>query len=280
MPLDVKVLGESAYGTALAIAPDGVMGSFNHLASVAFDEGQMDRAFVKTYDPATKGIINEITGLFLAEALGLPTPKKAAILLLTDDFIRKNLLSTYPKPLVPTTIPFLATSEISGGTPKQYYFSAHGKMREILQNVMRIELKEWSQFPLCVAFDEWLAHSDRNTGNLIRLQKNEFALIDHGELLTGQAWTADSLNNDHQHEPNLKLFTFIHGDPPYSPDDCSKVLVATDRLGAAFEAAEVALNAWWGVMMTAGEVAAVTNFVGFRAQQSKQRVAKTLRMLA
>lgn len=47
-------------------------------------------------------------------------------------------------------------------------------------------LRNWSELPKVVAFDEWLANEDRNTGNLIYVAQT-LHIIDHAEAFGGSA---------------------------------------------------------------------------------------------
>jgi hypothetical protein len=44
-------------------------------------------------------------------------------------------------------------------------------------------LSRWPAFPAVVAFDEWINNRDRNPGNLLWRDYNEFSLIDHGKAV-------------------------------------------------------------------------------------------------
>ncbi|MDR3572340.1 MAG: hypothetical protein P4L50_00625 [Anaerolineaceae bacterium] len=44
-------------------------------------------------------------------------------------------------------------------------------------------LSKWPSLPKTIAFDEWVNNKDRNPGNLLWQDENEFALIDHGRAL-------------------------------------------------------------------------------------------------
>jgi len=44
-------------------------------------------------------------------------------------------------------------------------------------------LSRWPAFPSVVAFDEWINNRDRNPGNVLWRDYNEFSLIDHGKAV-------------------------------------------------------------------------------------------------
>jgi hypothetical protein len=49
--------------------------------------------------------------------------------------------------------------------------------------IMAEFLDRWPSLPKAVAFDEWIQNKDRNPGNILWNDENEFALIDHGKAL-------------------------------------------------------------------------------------------------
>lgn len=53
-------------------------------------------------------------------------------------------------------------------------------------------LVAWPKFLAAIAFDEWIANSDRDPGNLLFIGPREFQLIDHGEALPNRLNRADT----------------------------------------------------------------------------------------
>ncbi|MCY4014236.1 MAG: hypothetical protein OXG82_16150 [Gammaproteobacteria bacterium] len=49
--------------------------------------------------------------------------------------------------------------------------------------VLRSQLARWQHMALAVAFDEWIANSDRTPSNLLFRGASQFVLIDHGEAI-------------------------------------------------------------------------------------------------
>ena len=49
--------------------------------------------------------------------------------------------------------------------------------------VLRSQLARWRHLALAIAFDEWIANSDRTPSNLLFRGAGDFVLIDHGEAI-------------------------------------------------------------------------------------------------
>ena len=59
-----------------------------------------------------------------------------------------------------------------------------------------IFLNNWPHFPSLIAFDDWIGNIDRNIGNLIFINKNNVAIIDHGRLFGVINWLVENINAD------------------------------------------------------------------------------------
>lgn len=117
--------------------------------------------------------INEITGWLIAKACGLPVAEIAflASIRVSDlpDCGAVRSRSTNPA----DALYFFCTSEIS-----------RSQATGIVANEALLdEQANWEHCQATIALDEWIGNTDRHLYNLIRQSKNQFALIDHGQLL-------------------------------------------------------------------------------------------------
>lgn len=131
--------------------------------------------------------INEITGWLIAKACGLPVAECAFLASIRvgdlPDCAAVRQRSTNPS----TELYFFCTSEIS-----------RSQAIGIVANESLLEEQaQWAHCQATIALDEWIGNADRHLGNLVRKSKNNFALIDHGQLLRRNNpppwWQADEL---------------------------------------------------------------------------------------
>jgi len=176
--MQVELLGEGCYRSTLGPSPDGQDGS-SHYALVEFADGVERRVFVKLYPDQLK-ILNELTGHILAAAAGHAVPEKAAVVYVPVE----RLPDPCPKWVherAPQPTPAWCSTVIPNDSLKIFY---NANIKPI-----RTELADSEKAPSIVAFDDWLANIDRNVGNLLRIGKGDYALIDHGCILNDERWT-------------------------------------------------------------------------------------------
>lgn len=183
----IALLSPSAYVRPLVRPMEGQQGA-THGALLQIN-GKVQRYFIKCYGHHTKPLFNEIAGFVLASYTALPQPQHAALIALPGALLH----SIFPMHDFASAQHWAcwATRAITGQDESiqptaTTYFS---------QNIRAIvhDLQRWKQLPLLLAFDEWAANVDRNTGNLVRVAEGKYALIDHGSILTGPDWTAELL---------------------------------------------------------------------------------------
>jgi hypothetical protein len=183
----VNATAGTSANRAAYIAPIAPMGdgkrALTHLAHVRVND-LTHRAYVKAYpNHLPRGLTNEVVGHALAKIHGLPQPDSYLV-----DVPRDALLSLYPEVTIPDSAVtcFCSVEEADRfgrtvGSAKMFFGDA---------NVAGLaeKLVGWSGCAALVAFDQWLANNDRNTGNLLYEGRGKFMIIDHGEILTGANW--------------------------------------------------------------------------------------------
>lgn len=153
--------------------------------------------YAKFYDTASqpKGLLNEILGYCVAKSWGFDVPEFAAVAFLP---LKRLKLTTSPpsaqwlKSLAKKTevYPAFCTSVVSASPPAITF--------GLNVDAIRQDVALWKNLPAAVALDHVIANTDRHFGNLLRISKSRYALIDHGRLFNDAAasWTANDLKID------------------------------------------------------------------------------------
>jgi len=205
----IQVGDESAYLGWRGDVEEGILAD-THLADFVFPDGDKkgQRAVVKVYPESSLGIINEIIGYALARSLAIPQPEHAAVFMLQTDRLPKK--PTWMKDDEAEWIAF-CTSWIPKKTCKPWFNNMRGaqenppdkKTRKAWAKISA-ELNQWLHATRTCAFDHWVGNSDRNIGNLIRMGKGSFSVIDHGQLLGGEPWLQGGVNINSVWDNKLK----------------------------------------------------------------------------
>ena len=108
-------------------------------------------------------IVREVVCALLAQHIDLPVLRPGVVLLHgaffdTDEQFAFATLATDQRPLI--------------------------GMRD--DSVLRAQLSRWPYLALAIAFDEWIANSDRTVRNLLFRGASDFVLIDHGEAIPAE----------------------------------------------------------------------------------------------
>lgn len=140
-------------------------------------------AYLKLYD-APRQAIAELIASQLGRALGLSIPQPFLVV------VDRSLLPVSSK-FHGAGLTWAFASAQAGETPVSFARlinrEAHGALHL---------LETWPQADSTAAFDEWLANTDRNLGNIMYDGHGRtFWLIDHGRALTGEYWPIWGLDN-------------------------------------------------------------------------------------
>lgn len=142
--------------------------------------------YAKFYDQAKqpRGLVNEVIGYCVARSWGFDVPEHAAVAFLP---LRKLKLSNCPvsarwlRVAAKTTevYPAFCTSIVNGSPPAMTLGPDW--------DIVRQDIALWQRLPAAVALDHIIGNTDRHLGNLLRLSKARYALIDHGRLFSEQS---------------------------------------------------------------------------------------------
>lgn len=234
------------------------------VCSVQWSCGQIERTYVKCFRKSQPlGLVNEITGFLLARSVGVPVPEKAGLLQLQSVAFPSLDLSDFQ--------PYsFAISESDGQT----LVSSFRVQDLVLHSALKDIVRNWSMLSDALAFDDWVANSDRNQGNILIAGPEDITLIDHSNLPVTLNWDAAML------DPCLNstntLAAIVHGmTNPTPPHIASEMEIATRKHDAAYKAVCEELNFWWNTLMGSDSIRlnALKSFIELRAVSGNDRVA-------
>lgn len=139
----------------------------------ALDPQRPDEPAIPVYVRLGTGgaLVAELVCGCLARALGLPVPEVFVVLIRAGTLPRSKLADPKNDTLC------VATRDLGGATFTQLLNSDDDAAVHLLQH--------WPELGKVVAFDEWTANPDRNTGNLIYAAQT-LHIIDHADAFGGR----------------------------------------------------------------------------------------------
>lgn len=232
------------------------------IAEFEHPSGRMN-AFCKLYNPASKGLINEITGFLIARSYGIPQPQHAFLLFLSAAKLPRvgDIAERYGNEWMKGKPHFqiFCTSRLDGQNAA-LYFRRNGLLPEMLAE----EVQQWRGYAPTVALDEHIAHTDRHSNNLLRLGKRKYAIIDNGRLVSekGENWGTSELCNNRNY-PNL-LWDWVGG------KDCQgRAIVSAEHHESEFKKIEPELVFWQNQLLpNPQENLSFRDFLQYRARET------------
>lgn len=234
--------------------------------TIVWPDGKQRRSVLKAFTTATsQGLLNEIIGYLLARYCGLPVSPRAALV-----GIPKNI--NPPEDVVPFGF---AVDVLPGQTPGSLHQA--GKARECAR-LLRL-LREWSNAPAAVAFDDWVANADRNAGNLLVAGEDEVYLIDHTHLPITMNWQQSDLD-PHVVVENQLARMLRWNDQSTLPIK-SSIARSTDSHYDSLQKAEQELSYWLEQLVDDSETRqALLTFFRERARSGRARISTMLKLIA
>ncbi len=263
----VKIIDQAHY-TFIQNISTGI-NPFNHIASIRIDKKDT-RVFAKYFYPHTKKLVNEITGYIIARALNIPTAEKACIIRIEKHIIEEQLGQKIDTPA--NIIPLWCVSQINGRTPNQIYSAELAWQNP----VFTASLQRWPKLPDLIAFDDWVANNDRNTGNMIKTGRDTYSVFDHDHIFNSPAWTHETL--PHNLISQNKIVDGILGGDPSLPIK-NKVAHITQEHLSSFTAIESELLYWWQLLLNKDEFNAARQFVYNRARYYSDRLKSRYQLI-
>lgn len=258
----IHFLGDRSYRKSIRLITEIGNKEPVHLAEVEI-AGQNRRMYLKYYPEPTvsnnhKGFINEIIGFVLADFVGLPQPNSACLINCKSSVLHRLMPEFFEDN--DSSVVLWGAEAIKGKTPAQHFNLA--KDCPSLVN----ELIAWKEVESTIAFDDWLANTDRNLNNLVRVKRNKYFLIDHGWLFSGLKWDAEKLSISKVYENKLELFTRT-SDSKKEEDRINRRCFSSESHYSAFEQALAELEYWFSVFLERSDEDLLKKFVSQRAQE-------------
>ncbi len=267
----VELLPPEAYFRFIEKIAEGNQ-AFTHAALLRVGK-QTHRYYVKSYRGLVKPLFNEISGFLLAAEAGVPQAKEAALIVLPGallDGIHPNQgFATQPHWIC------WGTTAIANADGSQLP-TANTFFRHDLAAIAN-DLRAWKDLPSLLAFDEWVANVDRNTGNLVRLSAGDYAVIDHGGILTGPDWVSEVLAPIASYGNKIwSLLRCFQGFPlPIS----SGAVYASHRFPDAYLAGSQEMLSIGAELLSTGDLKSCHIFLRDRSLSVKQHLKQRLGML-
>jgi len=232
----VEILDESRFVEHLSTPEDGISAE-TRVATIDLPTQGITECYVKTY-PSLKEVFNEVTGYLIAKSLSLPCAPSAAVIVLPWHISGFN--PALENPLARLS---WVTTSILGHNPSTIWnFNGRGVPDAFLE-----DLQLWDKRHHTVAKDDWTGNVDRNIGNLLRIGKGKYVLIDHGHLYTNPHWVGCSLNHSQPSSPN-KLQFMLWGNRDLPKTDAGAIVHYSQEHRLAFLRIKEELD-WWATQL-------------------------------
>ena len=215
-----------------------------------------------------RGLINEIIGYLYAHALNVPQPQTAFLAQIprkhianTNKFGKDHWLNQNND----LNLIAFCTASLTGKTAAMSYNIQDQHHVQILLD----ELIHWNDCPNTIALDENIAHVDRHLNNLIRLNRNSFAVIDNGILASEHSsnWTVSELDADKRYRNRLSENIDMVNSDQSSPVK-KRSIIASERHRVAFAQVLDEMTYWTNCLLTEKEGKAFTQFLIQRTENT------------
>lgn len=150
-----------------------------HLAMIEDGAGKWHRCYVKGCPPNWRTPLTEAIGWLIAEALDLPRPEFAALVMVPLDKLRAHMSLDQHWLNYPEMLAFCASAVEGKSAAHGWKWLAHLRTKRMYKRpeVARVG-----------AFDLWADNQDRNTGNLIVKRDGDCVPIDNEFILYSLLW--------------------------------------------------------------------------------------------
>jgi hypothetical protein len=207
--MTIEIIEEEGYLETLKLVSNtsGGCSASTRLATVRWPDGEEADTFIKIFPISSRNreIINESFGYLMANKASLKQSPRVALIKISVDDIPAD-----PADKFAHQYGFYyawACRSIGSSNMKKLYFSppfTNGTPDEFAKYFDA--LTEWDDFEKLIAFDDCIGNCDRNPGNIIFLNKNNLAIIDHGLIFGGVDWVNCGLVNAHNFDNWLEEF--------------------------------------------------------------------------
>ena len=251
--LNIQVLGPERHLRWTSIQPTSA------LAHLIDENAQHVMAYIKPFQPDSRGCFGEISRHLLATALGINTPPQTWIHLLSP----KKAREAWPEQAWPDQ-PIVSFASAEVITDKKFNSDNPALIKLLLH---------WSMVWQLIALDIWLDNIDSNSSNLILTNANDFVAIDGAECFGGQFWTTAQL--DHTVYNHNKLAQLISAADNYSLSNEAQeqIAAASHSHDSALVLCEQRLQYWHDVLIGPDECHAAVNFLWQRLNKNPNQLS-------
>lgn len=268
----IKIIAARNYLATLGIASDGIT-AHTHLASLRWEDNKIDKFYIKIYPQNIPlGLINEITGYLLADSSDLPQPPKAGLIQIPKKVLIDNFQLQFQ---LDDSLDFVwgwATQAYGNKTPNTFFHI--GDMFRF--NRCLEDLKNWPKIADLVSLDDWMANQDRNTGNITILAKNEFGIIDHGNIPVSSNWKESDLDPNKDFN-NILLELLWSNNPPLPLSH--RMVEQGKKHKNSYSNISEELKYWWGLFLDNKKENAINDFLSKRSLNSANRIKDRVGLL-
>jgi len=176
----LPILPATAWREFHGIPPSRGTNQTTHLARIEEPNGQQHLCYVKLAPPEFPTPLTEALGWILADALKLPRPAFAALVLVPLQRLRENLPLDQHWLRYPTEHLAFCASAVDGRTLAQNW--------KWLARLRQPGLYRREEVARIAAFDAWVGNQDRNSGNLLITKLGKCVPIDNEYILYPVLW--------------------------------------------------------------------------------------------
>lgn len=159
-----------------------------HLASIATPSGKVHKCYVKLTPPNWPTPLTEALAWLLAEALELPRPEFAALVMVPISKLKDHMPLDQHWLQYPEAIAF-CSSAVDGQNPVRGW--------KWVAEIRKKRLYRRPEVARIGAFDQWVENQDRHLGNLLVRKSGEHVPIDNELILYSLLWPSVGLNFNH-----------------------------------------------------------------------------------
>lgn len=275
----VQTLGPDSYLGFLERVGEG-RDAKTHKALVRFHDSQIPAdCYVKAYcsRSAPKGLVNELIGYALTKCGGFDVPNRAAVILLDDGQVNQFTADIEPQRSADGRIVAWCVESLGAPTPMTTYgLPSNGPGFLSFKD----DLARWGDLADVAAFDLWVLNDDRNPGNLVRLGRGRYALIDHGHVCSGNSWIAPLDRTDMRPLNKLAWFAWNAKELDGAPQKQHAQIVSSfDRHCIALNKAAEDLDYWLSLLVNPQERDDAEAFLQERLATVREHLRTTFGML-
>lgn len=218
-------------------------------------------------DGASRGLLNEVSGYILGRALGAPMAEYAFVCMVPLNRLKnpppnQKWISTLLKGNKNADYPAFCTSKMSGG-------DAVIEQCNVGSKVFAEDLRQWPGLQLATRFDQHITNTDRHLGNLRRISKHNYRLLDHGRLVTENGdWNSSDLAylEKCKNPDQLLDKAWPYGCPA---EKINEILLHLGYHGIALSIALPQLRWWWARLASPEDAVGFERYLVGRAKELK-----------